>query len=57
MTDFKLITPQTRVGSEKQIDWKRCFLCQEEKREALQAPLNKPGMCIVNEHFGKLFNY
>ena len=44
MSKFKLISPNTLIGSDKQIDWSLCFLCQKTKQESLKVPLNKPGM-------------
>ena len=46
MSEFKLISPQTLVGSDKIIDWKSCFLCQKTTEDPLQVPLNKPGMFL-----------
>ena len=43
MANFKLVTLENLQQNNEEIDWKRCFICQQNNSKKLQDPSSKRG--------------
>lgn len=43
MANFKLVTLENLQQNNEDIDWKRCFICQQKNSKKLQDPSSKRG--------------